>query len=88
MSHTDKTRPQWVAVADPDNRRFLMIGNFGWPITGEGEWHWKKLTSCHNSNCCYGYLHKHHQGKQRAKLRATLRDALKTAPQDREDFDG
>lgn len=52
VSKTDKTRPYLVAYNDPYNRRFRIIGNFGYPKEGRDEWTWKKLTSCHDSHCC------------------------------------
>lgn len=68
MSRTDKTQPYPVAVKDPLNRRFMIVRSDGkW-----GPWFWKKLTSCHNSNCCTGYWKKDERRKARTAERKEL----------------
>lgn len=52
MSRTDKTRPMWVIENDPLYDRFKYVGNVGFPQDGTSEHYWKRVTSCHNSNCC------------------------------------
>lgn len=52
MSRTDKTRPYRVIQDDPYYEQFKMIGNVGYPMDGTSEHYWKRVTSCHDSNCC------------------------------------
>ena len=51
VSRTDKDRPYWVQKADPDNRRFRMIGNVRWG-TDPDEYFWKKLWPATGCWCC------------------------------------
>lgn len=75
MSKTDKTRPYQVAYEDPYNRRFRMVGirMYSSKARDRGnEWPWKKLTSCHDSNCCDGWWKKDERRKARTQKRKEL----------------
>jgi hypothetical protein len=87
VSRTDKTRPYTVQYEDPHNRRLRIVGNVDWPAGGGQEWTWKKIDPCSSSCCCYGYWFKAAHRKNRAKLHKAVRNAVKSAPQDRAEID-
>lgn len=52
MSHTDKTRPEWVQQRDPLNQRFRKIGSMMWSNDGTSEHFYKKMFPLHQCWCC------------------------------------
>lgn len=75
MSRTDKDRAHSLQWADPENRRYAMIGNHRTRGGHDGEEHkWMKLSpACHRNCSCRGWGVRSEKRQRRSSWKRELK---------------